>query len=59
MIVGPHYQAGSFPATAAHPGGVNVLMMDGNARFVRVGIAPAHWWALSTIAGGEVVAPLD
>jgi prepilin-type N-terminal cleavage/methylation domain-containing protein/prepilin-type processing-associated H-X9-DG protein len=38
-----------------HPGGVNVLMMDGSVRFVRNGIAIDTWRALGTRAGGEVV----
>ncbi len=54
---GRFLQAGSFPATSAHPGGVNVLMMDGNVRFVRDGIATATWRALSTRAGGEIASP--
>jgi prepilin-type N-terminal cleavage/methylation domain-containing protein/prepilin-type processing-associated H-X9-DG protein len=38
-----------------HPGGVNVLMMDGSVRFVRNSIAQATWRALGTRAGGEVI----
>jgi prepilin-type N-terminal cleavage/methylation domain-containing protein len=46
---------GVFTATSAHPGGVNVLMMGGEVRFVRDSIALATWRALSTRAGGEVI----
>ncbi|SIO10229.1 prepilin-type N-terminal cleavage/methylation domain-containing protein/prepilin-type processing-associated H-X9-DG domain-containing protein [Singulisphaera sp. GP187] len=42
------------PATSAHPGGVNVLMGDGNVQFVKNGIAPPVWWGAGTKAGGEV-----
>jgi prepilin-type N-terminal cleavage/methylation domain-containing protein/prepilin-type processing-associated H-X9-DG protein len=38
-----------------HPGGVNVLMADGHVQFVKNSINPTTWWALGTIAGGEVV----
>ena len=48
-------KAGSFPASSAHPGGVNVLMLDGSVRFVRDAIALPNWRALATRAGGEVV----
>ena len=37
-----------------HPGGVNVLVMDGSVRFVPDAISPAAWRALGTRAGGEV-----
>ncbi|MDE2507716.1 MAG: DUF1559 domain-containing protein [Planctomycetota bacterium] len=45
---------GSFPATSRHPGGVNVLMMDGNVRFVRDGVDLSIWRGAATVAGGEV-----
>ncbi|HEX3146939.1 MAG TPA: DUF1559 domain-containing protein [Gemmataceae bacterium] len=38
-----------------HPGGVNVLLMDGSVRFVRDSISLATWRALGTRAGGEVL----
>jgi prepilin-type processing-associated H-X9-DG protein len=38
-----------------HPGGVNVLLMDGSVRFIGNGIRPDVWRALATRAGGEVV----
>jgi prepilin-type processing-associated H-X9-DG protein len=45
-------------ATAAsrsrHPGGVNVLLVDGSVRFVQQDISLVTWRALGTIAGGEV-----
>ena len=42
-------------ARSFHPGGVNVLLMDGSVRFVSDGIALATWRALGTRVGGEVV----
>ena len=38
-----------------HPGGVNVLMADGSARFIKDSISPQTWMALGTKAGGEVI----
>jgi prepilin-type processing-associated H-X9-DG protein len=38
-----------------HPGGVNVLLMDGSARFVKSSISMQTWRALGTRAGGEVI----
>ena len=42
-------------ASSAHPGGVNVLMGDGSARFIKDSIALNIWWSLGTRAGGEVI----
>jgi prepilin-type processing-associated H-X9-DG protein len=50
----PTYSA--VTARSYHPGGVNVLLMDGSGRFVANAITPALWQALGTRAGGEVVA---
>jgi prepilin-type N-terminal cleavage/methylation domain-containing protein/prepilin-type processing-associated H-X9-DG protein len=38
-----------------HPGGVNVLLMDGSARSVKSTINPMAWRALGTRAAGEVI----
>jgi prepilin-type N-terminal cleavage/methylation domain-containing protein/prepilin-type processing-associated H-X9-DG protein len=46
---------GVFAARSYHPGGVNVLMMDGSTRFTQDGIDLALWRALSTRAGGEAI----
>jgi prepilin-type N-terminal cleavage/methylation domain-containing protein/prepilin-type processing-associated H-X9-DG protein len=37
-----------------HPGGVNVLIADGSVRFIKDTINQLTWWALGTMAGGEV-----
>ncbi|MBX6315696.1 MAG: DUF1559 domain-containing protein [Isosphaeraceae bacterium] len=42
-------------ADSYHPGGVNVLMADGSVKFLKNSINQTTWWALGTIAGGEVV----
>ena len=46
---------GVFTARSHHQGGVNVLAMDGHARFIRDTIDLAVWRALSTRDRGEVV----
>ena len=50
-------------ARSVHPGGVNLVMLDGSARFISDNIEstrhgeanPGVWQALSTYGGGEVV----
>jgi prepilin-type N-terminal cleavage/methylation domain-containing protein/prepilin-type processing-associated H-X9-DG protein len=42
-------------ASSNHPGGVNVLLMDGSVRFVKDSVSSVTWWAIATKAGGEVV----
>jgi prepilin-type N-terminal cleavage/methylation domain-containing protein/prepilin-type processing-associated H-X9-DG protein len=42
-------------ASSNHPGGVNVLLMDGSVRFVKDSVNPVTWWAIATRSGGEVV----
>jgi prepilin-type N-terminal cleavage/methylation domain-containing protein/prepilin-type processing-associated H-X9-DG protein len=43
------------PPTSHHPGGVNVLLLDGSVRFVKETINTAPWRALGTRAGQEVI----
>jgi len=42
-------------ASSAHPGGVNVLFMDGSVRFVKNGVSYAAWHAIGSQSGGELV----
>ena len=52
---GADNDGGAISATSRHAGGVNVLMGDGSVRFVKNSVSLATWWALGTIAGGEVI----
>ncbi len=40
-------------ARSMHPGGVNIVMVDGSVHFVADSVDPAAWRALGTIANGE------
>jgi prepilin-type N-terminal cleavage/methylation domain-containing protein/prepilin-type processing-associated H-X9-DG protein len=42
-------------ASSNHPGGVNVLFMDGSVRFVKSSVAYQTWYAIATPSYGEVV----
>ena len=42
-------------ASSNHPGGVNVLFMDGSVRFVKSTVGYQAWYAIATPDGGEVV----
>jgi prepilin-type N-terminal cleavage/methylation domain-containing protein/prepilin-type processing-associated H-X9-DG protein len=42
-------------ASSAHPGGINSLFMDGSVRFIKNSINFQPWYALATVAGGEVL----
>jgi prepilin-type N-terminal cleavage/methylation domain-containing protein/prepilin-type processing-associated H-X9-DG protein len=42
-------------ASSYHPGGVNVLMLDGSVHFVKNSVNLAAWRAIATYAGGEVI----
>jgi prepilin-type N-terminal cleavage/methylation domain-containing protein/prepilin-type processing-associated H-X9-DG protein len=42
-------------AGSRHPGIANVLMMDGSVRAIKSSVSRTTWWALSTMAGGEVL----
>ena len=42
-------------ASSNHPGGVNVLFMDGSVRFVKSTVNFAVWHAVGSMSGGEVV----
>jgi prepilin-type N-terminal cleavage/methylation domain-containing protein/prepilin-type processing-associated H-X9-DG protein len=42
-------------ASSMHPGGLNVLMMDGSVRFVKNSVNYNTWIAIHSLEGGEVV----
>jgi prepilin-type N-terminal cleavage/methylation domain-containing protein/prepilin-type processing-associated H-X9-DG protein len=42
-------------ATSNHPGGVNVVMVDGSVKFVKDSISPQVWWAIGSRNQGEVI----
>ncbi len=42
-----------------HPGGANVLLVDGSVRFLKAGMSQEMLVALVTYAGGEVLSPDD
>jgi prepilin-type N-terminal cleavage/methylation domain-containing protein/prepilin-type processing-associated H-X9-DG protein len=42
-------------ASSNHPGGVNVLFMDGSVRFIKTSVNYQPWYAIATPDGGETV----
>ena len=55
-VGGPWYgERGAMTAGSRHPGLVNVLMCDGSVKGIKSSIAAPTWWALGTMAGGEVI----
>jgi prepilin-type N-terminal cleavage/methylation domain-containing protein/prepilin-type processing-associated H-X9-DG protein len=48
-------ERGAMTAGSRHPGMVNVLKCDGSVAGIKNSIAPATWWALGTMTGGEVI----
>ncbi len=52
----PRANAGVYKASSHHPGGVNVLFMDGRVQFTSDSIDLAVWRAISTRKGEEIVA---
>ena len=46
---------GAHTASSRHPGIVNLLFCDGSVRAIKDSINPAPWWAIGTMANGEVV----
>jgi prepilin-type N-terminal cleavage/methylation domain-containing protein/prepilin-type processing-associated H-X9-DG protein len=47
--------SGLFGAGSYHPGGVNVVFLDGSVKFVKDSVSPQTWWSIATKAGGEVI----
>jgi prepilin-type N-terminal cleavage/methylation domain-containing protein/prepilin-type processing-associated H-X9-DG protein len=46
---------GLWPPTSRHPGGVNVLMCDGQVRFVSDSVDIKVWMAAATVSNGEQI----
>jgi prepilin-type N-terminal cleavage/methylation domain-containing protein/prepilin-type processing-associated H-X9-DG protein len=46
---------GAHTASSRHPAGVNVLFCDGSVKFVKTSVALPTWWAIGSIAGGEII----
>lgn len=46
---------GAFTASSRHPGAVNVLLLDGSVRSIKNSVSVPVWWALGTMANGEVL----
>jgi hypothetical protein len=42
-------------AASRHPDIINVMMMDGSVRTVKSSTSTSTWWALRTMAGGEIL----
>ena len=47
--------AAAATASSRHPGGVNLMMMDGSVRFVKSSVNPVTWWALGSRDEGETI----
>jgi prepilin-type processing-associated H-X9-DG protein len=43
------------PASSNHPGGVNVLFMDGSVRFIKNSVSHLTWYAIATPNNRETV----
>jgi prepilin-type N-terminal cleavage/methylation domain-containing protein/prepilin-type processing-associated H-X9-DG protein len=55
-VTGDFGRAGDMiSASSFHPGGVNVLFMDGSTRFIKSTVNVQAWYAIATLQGGEVV----
>jgi prepilin-type N-terminal cleavage/methylation domain-containing protein/prepilin-type processing-associated H-X9-DG protein len=46
---------GAYAAGSYHPGGVNVLFMDGSVRFVKNSVNYYTWYGAGTVSGGEII----
>ncbi len=53
--MGTQFSLASWPASSAHPGGVNVLYCDGRVQFVQDGIEARVWLAVGTASGQEPI----
>jgi prepilin-type N-terminal cleavage/methylation domain-containing protein/prepilin-type processing-associated H-X9-DG protein len=50
-----HTTATIIGASSYHPGGVNTAFLDGSVKFIKNSINSTTWWAVGTMAGGEVI----
>ena len=46
---------GALTAGSRHPGGANVMMMDGSVRFVKSTVNYITWQAIGSMAGNEII----
>lgn len=46
---------GMFSPRSEHPGGVNIVMVDGSVKFIKDSINQQVWWGLNTCRGKEVI----
>jgi prepilin-type N-terminal cleavage/methylation domain-containing protein/prepilin-type processing-associated H-X9-DG protein len=46
---------GAHTASSRHSGGINLLVCDGSVRFIKQSVNVNTWWALGTMANGEVL----
>lgn len=49
------FHPGVFTARSYHHGGVNSLLMDGSAHFVKDSVSLAVWRAIATRSGNDIV----
>jgi len=54
-LAGPYDNPGMLTLSSFHPGGCNVVMGDGSARFIKDSVSLATIWALGSRGQGEVV----
>ena len=50
-----NYGAEAYGPLSRHAGGVNVGFADGSVKCIKNTIGQTIWWALGTVANGEVV----
>lgn len=58
-VPGYQVQEGAYSASSRHPGGANVLFVDGHAKFVRATVDLGAWRAIGTRDRGEITVPFD
>ena len=53
--IGHNNVGGLVGPSSFHPGGVNMLFLDGSVKFIKDSISPQPYYGIATIAGGEVI----